>query len=70
MLQVQTRKPVRTFNRSANIRTDKSTPNLMMTRVRPAVFQPLLSPFLEGARQQTTARLSRASADRARLGTP
>ena len=34
MLQVQTRKPPRTFNHHANIRTDKPTPNSMMTRVR------------------------------------
>jgi len=43
MLQAQTRKPARTFNRSANIRTDKPTPNSMMARVREADYQPLLT---------------------------
>src|ERR1035441_2261127 len=42
MLQVQTRKPPRTLNHHANIRTDKPTPNSMMTRVQEAGFQPLL----------------------------
>src|ERR1035441_10589415 len=41
MLQVQTRKPPRTLNHHANIRTDKPTPNSMMTRVQEAGFQPL-----------------------------
>jgi hypothetical protein len=41
MLQVQTRKPARTFNRYANIRTDTLTPHSMMTRVMTASFQPL-----------------------------
>jgi DNA-binding ferritin-like protein len=43
MLQVQTRKPPRTFNHHADIRTDKTTPNSMMARVRKAGFQSLLS---------------------------
>jgi hypothetical protein len=43
MLQVQTHKPARTFNHHANIRTDKPTPNSMMTRVRKAGFQALLT---------------------------
>jgi hypothetical protein len=43
MLQTQTPKPARILNRSANIRTDKSTPNLMMTRVLQIVFQPLIT---------------------------
>jgi hypothetical protein len=41
MLKVQTRKPLRTFNHSANIHTDIPTPNSMMTRVLDASFQPL-----------------------------
>jgi len=40
-LQVQIRKPPRTLNHHANIRTDKTTPNSMMTQVPEAGFQPL-----------------------------
>jgi hypothetical protein len=47
MLQVQTRKPPRTLNHHANIRTDKPTPNSMMTRVQEAGFQPLNSDWQE-----------------------
>ena len=43
MLQVQTRKPARTFNRAANIRTDKPTTNSMRTRGLYAWTQPLRS---------------------------
>jgi len=43
MLQVQTRKPPRTLNHHANIRTDKPTPNSMMTRVLSVCFQPLFT---------------------------
>ena len=46
MLEVQTRKPARTFNRAANIRTDKPTPNSMRTRGLYACTQPLTTaPF-------------------------
>ena len=57
MLQVQTRKPPRTFNHHANIRTDKPTPNSMMTRVLSAVFQPLFNAETQRARRNAEEKI-------------
>ena len=69
MLEVQTRKPARTFNRAANIRTDKPTPNSMRTRGLYACTQPLFMEQTNVGRgtQKTEARLAVTPNDGATL---